>query len=134
YLGKDALEEDSRLGLPNEQEFSICERKAREQGVEEEWIKKMSKGMTGFVATFDTKKTGKHLAFRFDIDALPIQEDKTSNHLPFNEGFNSLNDGVMHACGHDGHAAIGIGLATYIHQHNYKLKGKFTLLFQPAEE
>jgi amidohydrolase len=67
------------------------------------------------------------LAFRADIDALPIQEE---NDVPYA----SAVPGVMHACGHDGHTAILLGLASMLQRHKDSLKGKIMLLFQPAEE
>ncbi|GLO65173.1 amidohydrolase [Oceanobacillus kimchii] len=94
----------------------------------------MSGGFTGIVARLDTGKPGKHFALRFDIDALPIEESTNVAHLPVQKNFRSQNDGMMHACGHDGHTAIGLGIAHLLHEHQRFLNGSFTLLFQPAEE
>lgn len=90
--------------------------------------------MTGVVATWDTGKPGDHTALRFDIDALPIQETNQEYHIPNQEAFTSTEMQVMHACGHDGHMTIGLGVASYISAHHEQLNGRFTLLFQPAEE
>ena len=64
---------------------------------------------------------------RADIDALPVTEE---NAIPFA----SVNDGVMHACGHDVHTAGLLGIADLLSRRRDELAGEFTLLFQPAEE
>ncbi len=134
HLGEEALERDARLGVPNKTELDKHELQAKAKGVEESWLAKMRGGLTGLVATWDTERPGDHVAFRFDIDALPITETKDTNHIPAKEGFHSMIDQTMHACGHDGHMTIGLGVASYIAAYQSILKGKFTLLFQPAEE
>ncbi|RDU38180.1 peptidase M20 [Neobacillus piezotolerans] len=134
HIGKDALNEDSRLGLPDNQFIEEKERQASEWGVENEWLEKMRGGNTGIVAIWDTGKPGDHVAFRFDIDALPIKESTGDSHFPSTNGFVSGENNVMHSCGHDGHTAIGLGVAKFILSNSDSLKGKFTLLFQPAEE
>ncbi|MBD2441796.1 amidohydrolase [Dolichospermum sp. FACHB-1091] len=84
---------------------------------------------TGIVAIIKGEKSGngKVLAIRADMDALPIQE---LNQVPYC----SQRDGVMHACGHDGHTAIALGTAYYLHQHRQELNGTVKIIFQPAEE
>ncbi|MBP2078841.1 amidohydrolase [Oceanobacillus polygoni] len=134
HLGEEALDHDARLGIPNEADLNEHELLAKAEGVEASWLAKMSGGLTGLVATWDTGRPGDHVAFRFDIDALPITETKDTNHIPAKEGFLSTTEQTMHACGHDGHMTIGLGVATFIATHQSSLKGKFTLLFQPAEE
>ncbi|WP_273854325.1 amidohydrolase [Guptibacillus spartinae] len=134
HVGKEALKEDSRLGLPKEADLLAHEEKAAAWGVEKEWLEKMRNGNTGLVAEWDTGKQGDHIGFRFDIDALPIKECAEESHLPSKNGFVSGEENVMHACAHDGHTTIGLGVAKYIASHSDELKGKFTLLFQPAEE
>ncbi|MEA5566063.1 M20 family metallopeptidase [Anabaena sp. UHCC 0399] len=71
--------------------------------------------------------TNKVLAIRADMDALPIQE---LNEVPYC----SQHDGVMHACGHDGHTAIALGTAYYLQQHRQDFAGTVKIIFQPAEE
>jgi amidohydrolase len=67
------------------------------------------------------------LAIRADMDALPIQE--------LNEvAYRSQHDGLMHACGHDGHTAIALGTAYYLHQNRHSFAGTVKIIFQPAEE
>jgi len=67
------------------------------------------------------------LAIRADMDALPIQEE---NDVPYR----SQHDGLMHACGHDGHIAIALGTAYYLAQHRHDFAGTVKVIFQPAEE
>ncbi len=70
----------------------------------------------------------------FDIDANDLDEAQDVDHRPFREGFSSINKGAMHACGHDGHAAVGLALAELIANCSNTLKGRIKLIFQPAEE
>lgn len=74
------------------------------------------------------------VAFRFDMDALPILENGDDGHFPAEIGFVSSNVGVMHACGHDVHMAIGLGLARMISVNKKRLKSNVLFIFQPAEE
>lgn len=133
-LGNDALVSDERMGVPSNDVLFAAEKRAIDEGVPETWIEKMKGGHTGIVAQWDTGRKGPHFAFRFDIDALPIIESDQDNHFPEKEGFRSIHDGSMHSCAHDGHATIGIGLARFIQHFQNELDGRFTLLFQPAEE
>lgn len=85
-------------------------------------------GSGNVVALFDTGRPGKSLAIRADIDALPMDEaDKTTPYC-------SKVEGVMHSCGHDGHAAMLLGTAKVLTQIKDQLKGKIYLCFQVAEE
>ena len=70
---------------------------------------------------------GKTLALRADLDALPIQEVTQKD-------YKSVNDGVMHACGHDVHTSALLGAATILVQLKAQLKGQVKLIFQPGEE
>jgi aminobenzoyl-glutamate utilization protein A len=71
---------------------------------------------------------------RFDIDALGVIESTAETHRPCREGFASVNHGMMHACGHDGHATIGLGVAKILMDIKEALHGTVKLIFQPAEE
>ncbi|EOA4705004.1 p-aminobenzoyl-glutamate hydrolase subunit AbgA, partial [Escherichia coli] len=73
-------------------------------------------------------------AFRVDMDALDLSEEQDVSHRPYRDGFASCNAGMMHACGHDGHTAIGLGLAHTLKQFESGLHGVIKLIFQPAEE
>jgi amidohydrolase len=82
---------------------------------------------TGVIALLEGKRPGHTVLLRFDMDALPIQEETDAPYA-------SLNDGVMHACGHDGHTAIGIAVAQLISNRRDDLSGAVKFVFQPAEE
>ena len=81
---------------------------------------------TGLVAQLRRGTGAKRLGIRADMDALPIQEHNTFAHR-------SVNDGVMHACGHDGHTAMLMAAAQHIAE-EVEFSGTLNLIFQPAEE
>ncbi|MEL7245375.1 MAG: amidohydrolase, partial [Cyanobacteria bacterium J06573_2] len=84
---------------------------------------------TGIVAIIKGSKTESNrvLAIRADMDALPVEE--------LNEvSYKSQHQGIMHACGHDGHTAIALGTAYYLQQHRDSFSGTVKIIFQPAEE
>ena len=91
----------------------------------------MAEGYTGVVGILDCGE-GPVAALRFDIDALPMEEDTSEKHRPAREGFASANHGMMHACGHDCHAAIGLGTARILASVRGQLHGTVKLLFQPG--
>ena len=82
---------------------------------------------TGAVAILRGAKPGRRIMIRADIDGLPVTEENQIS-------FASVNDGVMHACGHDVHTAGLLGIADLLSRRQRELAGEFTLLFQPAEE
>jgi amidohydrolase len=84
-------------------------------------------GQTGVVTLVEGKSPGPIVLLRFDMDALPIREETGAEYA-------SVNDGVMHACGHDGHVAIGLTVARILNQHRNEFNGAVKLIFQPAEE
>lgn len=91
-------------------------------------------GFTGCLAIWETPRPGPVTALRFDIDCVNVEEDHTDNNEAFREGFDSSRSGLMHACGHDGHAAIGLAVARWIKDNADQLCGTIKLIFQPAEE
>lgn len=133
-MGKQVMSEDHCMGKPNKEETEAHFRWALENGAKKKYIEPFSEGYTGIVATMDTEKEGPTIAFRVDMDALPINESKEDSHFPQKEGFRSTVPNTMHACGHDAHTTIGLGLATLIAENKDSLKGKIKLIFQPAEE
>jgi amidohydrolase len=82
---------------------------------------------TGVVALIEGNRPGRAALLRFDMDALPIQEQTGAPYA-------SQNPGVMHACGHDGHTAVGLTVARLLNSHRHELSGSIKLVFQPAEE
>ncbi len=84
---------------------------------------------TGIVSLIDSGIPGKTVLVRADMDALPIHEENTTDYI-------SQNPGVMHACGHDAHTSVLMGLAEEIKQDIQSIipRGKVLLVFQPAEE
>lgn len=71
---------------------------------------------------------------RFDIDCVETAESYGPSHRPAALGFASVNAGLSHSCGHDGHAAVGLALAEMISENAKDLRGTVRLIFQPAEE
>lgn len=90
-------------------------------------------GDTGCIAVFDSNRPGPTVCLRVDIDALPILE-AAADHRPAAEGWASIVPSAMHACGHDGHIAIGLGVARILRPLLGDATGKLLILFQPAEE
>ncbi len=84
-------------------------------------------GKTGVVGDLIGDGNGPTIGLRADMDALPIQETSS---LPYS----SVNEGIMHACGHDGHTAMLLGAATVLKQFQNQLNGNVRFIFQPAEE
>ncbi len=82
---------------------------------------------TGVVGTLEGGKPGRAILLRFDMDALPVTENTGVD-------YSSENEGVMHACGHDGHLAIGLTTARLLHAGRENLPGTIKFVFQPAEE
>lgn len=134
YTGEHVMDKEARFGVPSEQTLATHEERALTNGVPKEFLEEIKGGFTGVIAVLDTGRQGKHAAMRFDIDALPIEEAEEETHLPAKLGFRSTHAGMMHACGHDGHTAIGMATAHFISEHCKQLNGRFTLIFQPAEE
>tara|TARA_B100000686_G_scaffold352188_1_gene453315 strand:+ start:1583 stop:2743 length:1161 start_codon:yes stop_codon:yes gene_type:complete len=84
-------------------------------------------GKTGVVGILEGAHPGRTIAFRADMDALPIQE--TGDVI-----YKSVNDGVMHACGHDAHTAMLLGAAEVLSKYQNNIQGTIKFIFQPAEE
>lgn len=82
---------------------------------------------TGVVGSLEGAKPGQTILVRFDMDALPVSEKTGAPYA-------STTSGTMHACGHDGHTAIGLTVAKMLHAHRDQLAGSVKFVFQPAEE
>ena len=131
--GRQVCLEEARMGLPSEETMEREYRRALEQGADPRWTEAMRGGFTGVIGLLDCGP-GPTIAMRFDIDALGVYESEEPSHRPAREGFRSINEGVMHACGHDGHTAIGLGVANVLMALRQQLRGRIKLIFQPAEE
>lgn len=132
-IGREVMHPDFTMGKPDQEETSRHYVWAKENGAVSKYLDQVAEGYTGIVATLDTGVPGPEIAFRFDMDALPIYESEDSSHFPLQEDFRSINN-EMHACGHDVHTSIGLGLATLLMDNKDDLKGRIKLIFQPAEE
>lgn len=111
------------LGFAEVRTAGIVARHLRDLGIET----RTGVGKTGVVGLIEGAGPGPTVLLRFDMDALPVTE---ATGLPFA----SENSGVMHACGHDGHTAIGMGVANMLAATASAWPGRVSLLFQPAEE
>lgn len=111
------------LGFQEQRTSSIIATELKSLGMEVQ----TGIGKTGVVGMLYGAKPGKVVMLRFDMDALPIQEQTGAEYA-------SINPGVMHACGHDGHVAVGLTVAKLLSQHQADLKGSVKFVFQPAEE
>lgn len=133
-LGKSVMSEDHCMGKPSEAETRRHFEWAKANGANEDYVNHFAEGYTGIVATYETGRAGPTVAFRVDMDALDIHESEEAEHVPVREGFRSVLPHKMHACGHDAHTSIGLGLAALIAKNKDQLHGKIKLIFQPAEE
>ncbi len=84
-------------------------------------------GQTGVIGILEGAGDGPTVLYRADMDALPIQEENETDYI-------SKAPGKMHACGHDGHTAIALGIAKLLSNHRRELSGRVKFVFQPAEE
>ncbi len=138
-LGEDALCRDARMGLPDAATLRQAAARAAGEGAAQRWLDIFADGMTAIRAELHlgpASATAPVLVVRVDMDALNVRECREDSHLPAREGFLSAHAGIMHACGHDGHMSIALGLARLLARHAARFPQPLTvrLLFQPAEE
>jgi aminobenzoyl-glutamate utilization protein A len=133
-LGRKVLVLEARMGVPAPEVIDAAYRRARDEGARADVLREMEGGFTGVVARMAGARPGPSIAFRFDIDANDVQESGEAAHLPARQGFASVHAGAMHACGHDGHTTIGLGLAAVLARLRAEWPGTVTLVFQPGEE
>ena len=133
--GRSVLDAGMRLGVPDASVLSAhaSEVLSQEDTPADYLTEDMKQGVTGVIGILRCGD-GPVTALRFDIDALGMTERTDADHRPFREGFASRNPGMMHACGHDGHTAIGLGVAEILMHLKNSLHGTLKLIFQPAEE
>ena len=132
-IGEQVCKKDERMGVPSDEVLEMAYARAIEQGADPEFVKSTKGGMTGVIGILRCGE-GPTVGMRFDIDALGVNESMEDDHRPVKEGFVSVNPGAMHACGHDGHAASGLGVAAVLMQIKEHLHGTIKLIFQPSEE
>jgi aminobenzoyl-glutamate utilization protein A len=136
-VGRDVLKAETRMGVPPAEVIERHWQRAIAQGGDPTFLEAVRGGFTGVVGVLGNGD-GPTVGLRFDIDALPLRESRSPDHRPAKEGFASINDGpldpAMHACGHDGHTAIGLGVAEVLMGLKDQIPGTVKLIFQPAEE
>ena len=154
--GEAVMKPDVRMNLYPDDFFEKEYQRALEQGADPEFAQYMKNGMTGVIGilrcggpadqekrvltTAEEARLDREndiapvIGMRFDIDALGIPESDDPGHVPQKCGYASVNNGFMHACGHDSHAVIGLGTAEVLTKIKSELKGTFKLIFQPNEE
>ena len=132
-LGDNLSQKGMQFQYPNNEVIKKEKARAISQGADPVLIEQMD-DLPGVIGIIDTGIPGPITAFRFDIDALPFTETKDHQHRPVRENFVSVNENSCHACGHDGHTAIGMCVATELAKIQDTLCGKIKLIFQPAEE
>ncbi len=145
-LGANALRPSAR---PRQPEAAFCTAqsgRALNEGADPTLVACMAGGLTGLWGDLDLDSPGTPedergplVAFRFDMDAnAGITEATDKDHFPAAQGFASCHAGCMHACGHDGHVALGVELARLLgglrDELSRHLSGRIRLIFQPAEE
>jgi len=128
--GPEAMDLALVPAAPAPDELAAAVARAREWGAGD--LDAVRDGHTAVIADLDGDRPGPTVAVRVDIDALPLRESHDAAHAPAAAGFVSAHDGFMHACGHDGHIAIGLALARRLAGRDFP--GHVRLLFQPAEE
>jgi len=129
--GNDVHSDAHRKAVPDHQDIERWRERALEHGVPEERLEGMEGGYTGAIAVHEGGE-GPTIALRVDIDGLERTESEAKDHRPAAEGFRSRYEGMMHACGHDAHATIGVGVLERMAETEFE--GTLKMLFQPGEE
>ena len=104
---------------------ALVKRELESMGIEHRDV--ASPGVVGFIGTGRSPA----VLLRADMDALPVLEESDASFFP--DALKSRNNGIMHACGHDGHVAMLLGAAKLLKRHESSLNGTVYLAFQPAE-
>ena len=133
-VGEEVVDGSAMMGVPAPAELERQVERAVAQGGDKGWVEQMRGGKTGVVGLMEFAKPGPTVALRVDMDANDLVESDDPKHRPVREGFASVNKGAMHACGHDGHTAMGLGVAEVLAGLKDQLAGTIKLIFQPAEE
>lgn len=132
HVGADAIDPGNRMAVPSEDTLDDWFQRATDRGdVDEDLLDLMEGGFTGAVAVLH-RGEGPTIGLRVDIDALLREESTDDDHHPAAEGFRSETP-AMHACGHDAHATLGIGVMEAL-AGDEDFSGTLKVFFQPAEE
>ena len=133
HVGPEALEDsdEPRMSLPDQATRAEWKDRAEAAGADPDLVGRLDGGNTGAVAVIEQGE-GPTVGLRVDIDGLPIREADDEDHVPAVEGFRSENEGYMHACGHDAHATVGLGVIDAVLDSVFS--GTLKVFFQPAEE
>ena len=129
-LADEFIEPERVMG--REVDAAAEKRRALEQGAPADTLARIGE-YTGLCAELDCGN-GPLTVMRFDIDCVETAESAEASHRPAALGFASVNAGLSHSCGHDGHAAVGLALAEMLSSARQKLRGTIRFIFQPAEE
>ncbi len=133
-FGRDVHTKDERMGVPDAAVLRACMDRAIAEGADPKLVEAMEGGYTGCVAILDTGRPGPVSALRVDMDCNDVGETDDPEHFARKEGFASCHPDLMHACGHDAHTAIGVGVVNALASRLDGLCGKILVIFQPAEE
>ncbi len=132
--GPDIHVREKMYGLPKPEVLKACWQRALGETNRPELVRAMEGGYTGCITTIEGALPGPTVGIRVDIDCNDVVESSAPDHIPAAEGFRSVHENCMHACGHDAHAAIGLGTAKLLAANRDRLRGKVIIVFQPGEE
>ena len=121
-LGKALFDTEHALGR-EEKVIEEAMQRSLKLGMDPVLLKELE-GYTGCMAVWETGKPGPVTALRFDIDCVNVEENHDASNEANREGFDSECCGLMHACGHDAHAAMGLAVAHWIHDNAKELCDK----------
>lgn len=134
-MGEKAVSKPAMMDVPAPEVIKSAQQRAIAAGADPALVARMDGGLTGFWADMQCGGgAGPCFALRFDIDANDVSESGNPDHRPNKEGFASEHDGAMHACGHDGHVAVGLAVAELLAGMKDRLKGSLRFIFEPGEE
>jgi aminobenzoyl-glutamate utilization protein A len=132
-LGEQVMRTEQVVDYPTAERLDAAAERACATGADDSWVNRVRRDGAALLVDVPGDRPGPVWALRCDTDALPIAESSDPTHLPAAQGFASAFSGAMHACGHDGHTAIGLALAERLRRQP-GFAGTLRLVFQPAEE
>lgn len=125
--GIDVIEPSAVMGR-NADLVEKAKKRALEHGVPADFLGHLG-GYTGAMAVLNTGRPGPVTGIRVDIDCLPIEESNDPAHEANAGNYRSVYPGFSHACGHDGHTAVGLAAARWLSENREKLCGTVKILF-----